>query len=242
MIHQTARPSPSCDRAPVFRTCFILLLAALAVSCAGLPQLSPVGESSNRDQNSNCRDVFPEGSWRFVHAIETVIAGRPAGVVVGVTVISPGEPAVEAIILSIEGLVMFHARASGDTIDIQRAIAQFDTPEFASRLIEAVSLLFLVPAAVETTSGLSPDENFTCRYIRDDASVVDVMPGSDGGWKILEYDRRAKLRRRVKADPHRDCPSPQGARLPCRLELLDTMQIPAYTLNMSLIEAERITE
>ena len=167
--------------------------------------------------------MFPEDGWRFVHAIETAVAGRPAGVVVGVTVITPGEPAVEAIILSIEGLVMFHARASGDTIDILRAIAQFDSPEFADRLIEAVSLLFLAPVAVETTSGLSPDENFTCRYIRDDESVVDVMPGPDGGWKILEYDRRAKLLRRVIADPHRECPSPQGAHLPCRLELLDTM-------------------
>jgi hypothetical protein len=176
----------------------------------------------------------------LVHAIETAVAGRPAGVVVGVTVIEPGEHAVEAVIMTLEGLVLFHARRSEKGVEILRAIAPFDSPLFAKGLIADVTLLFLPPEAVKATSGLSAGGDFTCRYIRADASAVDIVPGSANGWKLLEYDRRAHIRRRVTAHPQGDCPSDPQIGLPCRIEL-EAIQRPAYTLRMSLIEAERVT-
>jgi hypothetical protein len=214
------------------------LLAMLFFSCAGLPPLQPVGDSSEPDRYRQCSEVFPAGRWRLVHAIETVIADRSAGVVVGVTVVDPQERAVEAIILSIEGLVMFHARASADTIDIQRAIAPFDSPHFARALIGDVTLLFLAPQAVKMLSGLSAGGNFTCRFIRADGSAVDVVPGPAGGWKLREYDRRGNLRRRATASPSGGGSSMGEDSLPCRIEL-EAVRQPAYTLKMSLIEAER---
>jgi hypothetical protein len=219
----------------------IAVLAMLVISCAGLPRLQPVGDSAEPDRSRQCSDVFPDDRWRLIHAIETVIAGRSAGIVVGVTLVDPQERAVEAIILSIEGLVMFHARASADAIDIQRAVAPFDSPHFARGLIEDVTLLFLAPQAVQTLSGLSDAGRFTCRYLRADDSAVDVVPGPDGGWKLREYDRRGNLRRRATVSPGGDCPSMVKARLPCRIEL-EALRTPAYTLKMSLIEAERGSE
>ena len=234
------RPAPNDSRLlkPRRFTRAIGLLVVLVASCAHLPPLQTYGPPAGQGKESACGDVFPAARWRLVHSIETVIAGQSGGVVIGVTVVSPAEREVEAIIMTLEGLVMFHARSSGDSVDIRRAIAPFDSPRFARGLIDDVTLLFLAPAAVEKMSGISAGGYFTCRYVRKDASAVDIVPGPDGGWKLMEYDRRSKLRRKVTADSEGDCP---GARLPCRIDL-KAFQRPAYTLKMSLIEAERDTE
>ena len=216
-------------------------LVMLAVACAQLPPLRVVGVSNEPDANPDCSTVFPTGRWRLVHALEPAISGSPAGVVMGVTLIDSDKREVEAIIMTLEGLVLFHARSGGDAVNVLRAIAPFDSPRLAEGLVADVTLLFLQPAAVNTVSGFSADAIWTCRYIRGDASVVDVMPGPRGGWKILEYNRRARLRRRVTADRLGDCLSTQGGRLPCHMDL-EVFHGPNYTLKMSLIEAERITE
>ena len=218
-----------------------LLLVVLAGSCTSLPRIEPGPEAAGRDRSVNCRAVFPVASWRFVHAIETVIAGRPAGVMMGVTVISPEQRSVEAVIMTLEGLVLFHARGSEMAIDIQRAVTPFDSPDFARGLLEDVTLLFLAPKAVKSITGFTAGGTYTCRYFRSDDSVVDVIPATDGGWKILEYDRRSRLKRSSAADGRMDCSIPPGARLPCRLEL-QADGTPSYTLRMSLIEADRLTE
>ena len=218
-----------------------LLPAALIVSCAGLPQLKPVDGSFAQDAVAACRDVFTDADWRFVHAIETVISGSSASVMIGVTVISPGTREIEAVIMTLEGMVMFHARSSEGAIEIQRAVAPFDSPHFAEGLIEDVTLIFMPPLAVKTTAGFSSDGALTCRYFRNDASVVDVMPGANGSWQLFEYNRRSNLRRRVIAAERTNCPPAQETDLPCRIEL-QALQGPGYTLKMSLIEAERINE
>lgn len=229
------------SRLSVLLTCAIGLVAMLAASCARLPQLKTVEASAGKFRLTECSTVFPVDRWRLVHSIETAIAGHSTGVVVGITIVTPADREVEAIIMTLEGLVLFHARHWEDTTDILRAIAPFDSPLFAKGLIEDVRLLFLEPLAVKTLSGFSANGSFTCRYFRSDASAVDVLPSSEGGWILREYDRRAKLRRKVTAQPPGGCPAATDVRLPCHIDL-EAYQQPAYTLKMSLIEAERVTK
>ena len=241
MIDRNKTTAVSCIRLPVFPACGAALLALMLLACAGLPALEPIGSSSAAGSGADCSDVFLDDSWRMVHAIEPVISGKQAGVVMGITVVVPADGSVEAVIMTLEGLVLFHARSAGGTIEIQRALAPFDSPHFARGLIEDVTLLFLSPEAVKMISGFTAEGIFTCRYIREDGSLVDVGTVPAGGWKIFEYDRRKNLRRQVTAKPQAGCPSGPDVRLPCRIEL-KARQRPSYTLKMSLMEAERITE
>lgn len=229
------------SRLAVLRSGTIALVAMLAVSCARLPQLTIADVSVGQGRQADCSAFFPLDRWRMVHSIETVVAGRSAGVVVGITLVSPAEREVEAVIMTLEGLVLFHARHSNHTTDILRAIAPFDSPHFAKGLIEDVRLLFLPPVAVKTLLGFTPNGNFTCRYIRSDGSAVDIVPGSEDGWVLRQYDRRADLLREVTARSQGNCSAATGVHLPCHIDL-EAYQQPAYTLRMSLIEAERMTK
>ena len=225
----------------VLRTCITAMMAMLAVSCAGLPQLQPIEASADKSRQAACSAVFPSESWRLVHSIETVIAGHPAGVVMGITIVDPIASEIQAVIMTLEGLILFHARHSSDTTDILRAVAPFDSPKFAKGLIDDVRLLFLAPVGVTALSGISSSGAFTCRYIRSDTSTVDIVPGPDGGWLLREYDGRGKLRRKVTAHSPQDCSTTLDGRLPCHIDL-EAFHRPAYVLKMSLIEAERLTE
>ena len=159
----------------------------------------------------------------------------------GITIVDPIERDVQAVIMTVEGLILFHARHSSDTTDILRAVAPFDSPKFAKGLIDDVRLLFLAPVGVKALSGISSSGAFTCRYSRSDDSTVDIVPGQGGGWMLRQYDGRAKLRRKVTAHPPQDCKITPDGRLPCHIDL-KAFRRPAYTLRMSLIEAERLTE
>ena len=238
---RSSAKNPHGSRLTVICTSIIAMMAILTASCARLPQLKTDNASAGGGQISACSAVFPTDRWRMVHSIETVIAGRPAGVVMGITIVDPIAREVQAVIMTLEGLILFHARHSSDRTDILRAVAPFDSQNFAKGLIDDVRLLFLAPVGVDSLSGISSSGAFTCRYIRSDASAVDVVPGQKGGWMLLQYDKRAKLRRKVTAHPPQDCATATDGRLPCHIDV-EAFRRPAYTLRMSLIEAEILTE
>jgi hypothetical protein len=209
-----------------------LLLLLLTVSaCTGLKPLTPLDPARKTAVLEDCRRPFLPGSYRLVHALETVMPGGAKGTAIGVLVADPRTRGFRTALMTIEGFVLFDAEA-GETLTVHRAVPPFDAPAFAETLAEDIRLAFFSPGGEPAAWGEGEEGALVCRYERADGRLVEVMTLRDGDIGIRLYGTGQELLKRVKMAP------------PQRPGLAETLEIrggwPPYTLRLRLLESEAL--
>ena len=218
----------------------LLLLGMLLLnSCAGIPDIKAINSARVPEMLTICENAFPKGKWQFVHAIEATLAGGREAQLIGVTELSSNPERIHAVMMTIEGLVLFDGLFDGK-LTINRGIAPFDSPEFAQGLMEDIRLIFFKPAGEPIGAGITDQGFDVCRYRVAGDGVVDVMVRPDHRVEIREY-RNERLIRKVSARLRPSDITEVAKSFPEKITL--TAQDPAnYRLNLRLISAEKITD
>ena len=209
-----------------------ILGMSLLTSCAGLPPITAVPAPAASKSVSACQGAFPKGKWQFAHAIGASLPGGGETRLMGVTEISPNSGRIHAVMMTIEGLVLFDALFDGK-ITINRGVAPFDSQAFAGGLMDDIRLIFFEPEGAAVDAGLIRDGLQVCRYRVSEDTVVDVMVRPHGMLEIRKY-ANGRLMRKVEI---------QQNHVPVPEKVVLTAYEPArYSLNMRLISADQIKE
>jgi hypothetical protein len=208
---------------------FVLLLVVSA--CTGLKPLIPLDPARKTAVLEDCQRPFLAGSYRLVHALETVMPGGAKGTAIGVLVADPRTRGFRTVLMTIEGFVLLDAEA-GEKLTIHRAVPPFNAPAFAAALAEDIRLAFFPPGAEPTAWGEGEEGALACRFERADGRLVEVMTRRDGDMVVRLYGAGQKLLKRVTMAP------------PQRPGLAEALTIqggwPPYTLQLRLLESEAL--
>ena len=208
----------------------VLLMASFLFSCSHLPVIKP-GEPSAVALIEQCRRPYPAVPYRFVHAIEVVLPGGSSGTMIGVTLVDPKAAAVQSVMMTLEGFVLFDGTYD-KKVRVDRAVPPFDKPEFAKNMLDDVRLLYLAPEGRPMHAGTLKDGAVICRYIGTQYPVMDVIVHRDGSWEIDGYSESEEAKRRIKAGSVKNG-------IPETIEL-KAYEAWDYTLRMRLISAETV--
>ena len=211
----------------------LLLLLLTVDACTGLKPLTPLDPARKTAVLEGCRRPFLPGSYRLVHALETVMPDGAKGTAVGILVADPRTRGFRTALMTIEGFVLFDAEA-GETLTVHRAVPPFDAPAFAEALAEDIRLAFFSPGGKPAAWGEGEEGALVCRFERADGRLVDVMTLRDGVMGIRLYGTGQEVLKRVKMVP------------PQRPGLAETLEIrggwPPYTLRLRLLESEALDD
>lgn len=220
---------------------FLALLLPLS-ACSSLPQInSPSPKKASRIEK-DCREIFPQGRWRFVHSIQVDLAGKQKTELIGITQISSRSRKLHCVLMTIEGLVVFEAkRVKGNTV-IKKATPPFDTTQFAKGLMQDVQLIFFPPQGECIKAGLTKNKQKICRYKTGSSYTRDIlMEKEDGGWSIHHY-KDGKLARSLQAFPGDSTEEPLSPAYPQEIRLEASNPSWDYSLQMSLIKARNLNK
>jgi len=214
-------------RSPIFFLLGVLFLTA----CAGVPHIITVDTALIPKTVNTCETVFPKGKWQFAHVIEATLPGGRKSQLIGVTEVSSNPERIHAVMMTIEGLVLFDGLDDGK-LTIRRGVAPFDSQAFAKGLMEDIRLIFLEPDGEPMGVGITENGFLICRYQVSDDSIVDVMVRPDAGFEIRKYVNEQLVRKVVAEANSRSIPE----------KMAFTAYEPAgYRLNLRLISAEKIS-
>lgn len=220
-----------------FRFLIFATLLPLLSSCSRLPRLTPLTGMLHMESEEICREPFPTQPWRAVHSIH--ISG-PFGIessVIGVTVVDPASRRIRAVILSLEGMVLFDASCEEGVPTVYRAIPPLDRKGFPDGLLRDVSLIFLSPEGVSTQTGRDDKGRLVCRWQNiPTGTTTDVIVFRENRWQLLQYERDNDLKRKVEMQ---GVPGEE----PLTNEIhLSYHGLVGYSLDLSLLEAEFLTD
>jgi hypothetical protein len=215
------------------RSPFLLLSGLLFfTACAGMPHIIAVDTAVIPKTIKACETVFPKGKWQFAHVIEATLPGGRKSQLIGVTEVSSNPGRIHAVMMTIEGLVLFDGLEDGK-LTINRGVAPFDSRAFAKGLMEDIRLIFLEPDGEPMGVGITENGFDICRYPVSDDSVIDVMVRPDRMFEIRKYGNE-QLFRKVVAELN-------PGSIPEKIAF--TAYEPAsYRLNLRLISAEKISD
>ena len=203
------------------------LAAAMLPACAGPRHIRP--EPVNP---ALCRLPFSSTSCRYIHGLDAELPGGARMTVMGVSVVDPETDTIQAAIMTLEGLVLFDATASGSSIKVHRALPPFDGPQFAEGLMKDVRFIFMFPAGGPKTTGRFDDNSTVCRYQDNFGMTVDVIAHPGHGWKVEQYSILGKKLRTLKISALKNG-------VPGMLEF-EAFSPKPYALHMKLISAEPV--
>ena len=131
-----------------------LLGMLLLTACAGLPRINAVDTARVSKTIKACENAFPDGKWQFAHVIEANLPGGRDAQLIGVTEVSSNPKRIHAVMMTIEGLVLFDA-LEDDKLTINRSVAPFDSIDFAKGLMEDIRFVFLKPDGEPIVAGIT---------------------------------------------------------------------------------------
>ena len=209
----------------------LLLGLLLLMACAGMPRIKAVDTALASKTIKACENVFSDGKWQFAHVIEASLPGGRDAQLIGVTEVSNHPKRIHAVMMTIEGLVLFDALEDGK-LTINRSVAPFDSRGFAKGLMEDIRLMFLKPGGESIDAGITENGFEICRYRVSDHAVVDVMVGADRMLEIRKYTNERLIRKVVAELSPGSVPE----------KITFTAYEPSkYRLNLRLISAEQIS-
>ncbi len=216
----------------------LLLTLALTAACAGLPRLEPVPVDREAALARFCDAVFPDGKWRFIHAIRATLRGDSRAAMTGVTVTDSAARTLHSVMMTVEGLVVLDAVYKDGDLTLNRGVPPFDAESFARGMMADIRLLFFKPDGNPETVGFTEDGKPACRYdAGPDRTVFIAADPETGNWTLRQY-RNHRLARTVEAEAGEV--SGAGAPVPIRLTLTAHGFPRPYTLKLTLLEGERI--
>ena len=209
-----------------------LILLLLPLACAHLPKIQAPADPHGAPSQEACTQIFPQGRWQFVHAIEAVPPGGRRINILGVIQTASQERTVKCVLLTLEGLVLFQA-SYDHHLTIERAIPPFDAKGFAQGLLNDIMLIFFAPQAPCRQTGYLASGDFVCRYSLSNQGTLDIVRKPHDGWEIRRYNASNRLERTVSPIE----PMTLSARgFPTHLELRAS-GLAGYRLTLTLLEA-----
>jgi len=218
----------------IFGPCALarIALLLLAAGCARLPALVPLSGVPRAEVETICLRPFPDRPWRAVHALHISGPLGHASSVLGVTVVDPSSRRIRAVILSLEGIVLFDAsRDAAGGVTVHRAVPPLDRKGFPEGLMRDVALIFLAPATPPDEAGLDREGHPVCRWQDPGSGTADLVTLDPVSWRILTYAADRSLEREA------DLTAPEGGPLASRIRLVSHGFL-GYSLDLSLIEVE----
>ncbi len=214
------------------RSSILLLLGLLFLTaCSAIPHIIAVDTALTPKTIKNCETVFQNGTWQFAHVIEATLPGGGKSQLIGVTEVSSSPERIHAVMMTIEGLVLFDGMEDGK-LTINRGVAPFDSIGFAKGLMEDIRLMFLKPDGEPMGVGITDNGFEVCRYRISNDTVIDVTVRPDCMFEIREYVNEQLVRKVVAEVNSRSIPE----------KMAFTAYEPAgYRLNLRLISAEKIS-
>jgi hypothetical protein len=206
---------------------FLLGFLILSIGCA--PKSKTTLSPGLPEELPGCYVIFPAGPWESVHEIEATFGGGSSSLI-GVTKGEPSERRLQNVLLTPEGFVLFEAERWIKGILVRRAVAPFDSPAFASGLMEDVAFLFLPPMTKPTIWGKETDGTMICQWEEPDNPHTEITGSMDRSWRILRRDKYGGvIKEAVLSGPFLNG-------LAFRIELRASKPAP-YRLRMTLIQA-----
>jgi hypothetical protein len=225
--------SPTICTNTILRRLVVIFMLLVVAGCAGLKPLTPLDPARKAAVLEECRRPFLAGSYRLVHALETVMPNGSSGTAVGVLVADPRTQHFRTVMMTIEGFVLFDTEA-GKTLTVHRAVPPFDKPAFAEGLADDIRLAFFAPEGEPTAWGEGEEGAWICRYDRPDGGLVEVATERDGTVRVRLHEAGQGIQKRVTMSP------------PQRPGLSETVEIrggwPSYTLRLRLLESEPLDD
>lgn len=172
-----------------------MLLSLLLASCAGLPPISP---DAGMERSADPARVYPQGSWQFLHSLQAAMPGGRQLGLLGLTLLSSTDRRHRSVLMTLEGFVLFDGESESDRLTVHRALPPFDSPHFASGLMEDIRLVFMEPEGPTVAAGRLEDGG-KVRRVRPASGTVDVETLPDGSWRIRQYSSSDRLIRTVTA-------------------------------------------
>jgi hypothetical protein len=215
------------------RLLLLWVLTDLLFGCAGLPKLTPAPGESSIEWETVCLRFFPQSPWRAVHALHISGPFGQRSSVMGVTVVDPTTRRIRAVILSVEGIVLFDASREAGTTTVHRAVPSLDHKGFPEGLMHDVDLMFLAPEGGPAETGQNSEGNPVCRWRSESGTTTDVAGTGETNQRILQYDPDNTLRREVEMEGE------TGAFLAGRARL-SFHGLVGYGLDLNLIEFEAL--
>ncbi len=209
----------------------LLLGVILLWACAEIPRVTSVNPLETSSIVSFCEDAFPSGTWQFSHAVTAILSNGFEMQLMGVTQIASARKRIHAVMMTIEGLVLFDGVKAGGKLTINRSVAPFDKRTFAHGLMEDIQLMFLKPDGKPENVGISEDGFGVCRYKTAPDDIVDVTMRPRGRVEIRKYHNN-RLIRKVFAEKKPVAASPNIT--------LIAYGTADYELNLRLIGAEQL--
>jgi len=174
----------------------ICFLGFLILSVGCVPKSKPALRPGSPEDLSGCYAIFPAEPWESVHKIEATIRGSSSSLL-GVTKGEPSERRLQSVLLSSEGFILFDAERRENGITVRKAAAPFDSPAFASGLMEDVTFLFLPPTTKPMTWGKGTDGTMICKWEGPDNSQIEITGSMDRSWRILRRDKYGEVIKEV---------------------------------------------
>lgn len=214
----------------------LLGIGFLAGGCAGLPALVPLQPGPEQAALiQRCERFHPRKAFRAVHAIEATLPMDQASSVIGASLVDPAGGRFRAVLMSVEGLTLFDALASGTNLTIYRAVPPLDEADFGLGLMDDVALALLPPRGGPPILGTLPGGRAVCRSRGPDGGVIDLLPAEgDAPGTLQRYDPDQNLVRRVVLF------GPAGPLGLAGRILLTAPGVIGYHLELKLLEASAL--
>jgi hypothetical protein len=204
-----------------------IIISFLTLSCKSLPVIEPGKSGFKPDINP-----FLEKKYQLTHSIKADLPNGDKLLVIGVTIVDPAERSIQAILMTIEGLVLFDISYERNTLIINRGLPSVDSSNFALALVDDLKLIYFTPDSENLESG-TMDRKHIKRYKCNDKTVIDVISEENKTMKINKYDSSNSLVRTVNIF------SINNEGLPQKLELT-APGLFGYSLYMELVNAEKL--
>ena len=199
----------------------------LFVSCKSLPLI----EQGQPDKQHPY--TFLKSKYQVTHSIKAELPNNNKALLIGLTSIDPSLKSMHAVLMTVEGLVLFDVIYKDNIPRIDRAVPPFDSPDFSGGLLDDLKLIFFTPDGKIIESGILKNIGYVERYRSDDGTTTDVIAVKKGIAKINKYDYRNTLTRTAKII------SATSEGVPREIELI-AHGFLGYSLYLELINAERI--
>ena len=207
----------------------ICLLGFLILSAGCVPISKTTLSPGSPEDLPGCYAIFPAEPWESVHKIEATFRGGGSSSLLGVTKGDPSERKLQCLLLTPEGFILFDAERRENGITVWKAVAPFDSPAFASGLMEDVTLLLLPPRVKPRRWRKETDGTTICNWEGPDDSHTEIRGSMDSGWRILRRDRYGEVIKEVVLN------GPFVNGLASRMELR-AFKPASYKLRMTLVQ------
>ena len=174
----------------------IFIFMAGIIACGSIPIIRKMPSALRAKTRKTCLDAFPKGRWSVVHTIGITLPDGGHSMMVGIS--TRDESGLHSVLMSPEGVVLFHGDYRNGSIHVSRALPPMNDPEFQRRMFSDIRFLFIPPETKPSVTGLTKDKKIICRWITAD-HTLDVYPGKTR--IIKEYTGKSVTRDAIATGP-----------------------------------------